>query len=1141
MPAPSRLLPSLLRIGASLLFCLPASVVSAAEERPEAKPAGGVNYQRDVKAVLHERCFACHGALKQEASLRLDTAELIRQGGDSGPAAVPGKPAESELLARITAKEDYLRMPPEGQPLSAEEVAAITAWIQSGAIGPADEQPEADPNQHWAFRVPVRPAVPNLTETAGGQPANPIDAFLEASRRAHGVQAAGTAERSLLLRRLYLDLVGLPPTRAQLKEFLADDSEDAWQEQVNTLLASPHYGERWGRHWLDVWRYTDWYGLGKQLRNSQKHIWHWRDWVVESLNDDTGYDRMVQLMLAADELEPADTSALRATGFLARNYYLFNRTTWLDETIEHTSQALLGLTMNCSKCHDHKYDPLSQVDYYRLRAFFEPHQVRLDALPGETDLERNGLPRVFDAHPEEPTYLHIRGDDRNPDKDNPLTPGIPAVLSTGELNIAAVPLPLPAYRPALREYAIADRLAAAATRQKSAEERITALEQKLKQLKPSPPAAQEETEKKPAAAKPGATETAEGELILRDDFDQANPERWEVGAGTWKFENGLAIQTETGSSRRDLRLKQNPPGDFVATLRVRVTGGKVYQSFGIAFDTLENRQKLVYLSAHAPGPKLQVTYDTGGGFVYPAEGRVARKVATNQWYELQLAVRGTLLNVAIDGKHALAYELPVQREDGRLDLIAFDAMIECDWFELRKLPADRVLVQAGTPSGGTTAKPAEQTAEQLEAALNIARAEQQEAAAEQALVKAAAEADRAQLEQATEKQAADEPATENPSAEAKPLIQAAALAARQHELAEAELALARARQKLLAAAEKDQAAQQKAVAAAGKVLATAREKLNSPGENYPRLEASLKALEGPAETDASRRKPYPAVSTGRRTALARWIASRDNPLTARVAVNHIWMRHFGQPLVDPVNDFGRRTAAPPQQELLDWLAVEFMEHGWSMKHLHRLIVTSQAYQLTTSTRDASEATHQADPDNEYYWRRRPVRMESQVVRDSLLQLAGRLDPAVGGPTVDPGQVTFRRSLYFTHSRDDRNSFLSMFDDADILRCYRREESIVPQQALTLANSRVSLEMARTMAQTLREQTATDEELITAAFETVLARAPAAEEQAACQAALGRLRESAATLNGQSSQSIDQRAAASLIHALLNHNDFIMIR
>ncbi|MDE2714872.1 MAG: DUF1549 domain-containing protein, partial [Verrucomicrobiota bacterium] len=324
--------------------------------------AGAADYLRDIKPVLKARCYACHGALKQKAGLRVDTAANIRKGAKGEAIVAPGNPTDSELLYRLTTKDLADRMPPEGAALKVDEIAAIKEWIAAGAPVPKGEIAEAAPREHWAFQVPKK-------MQRSGDSGNLIDGLLEDRRVALGLKTQPEAERTIVIRRLYLDLIGLPPTRAQLAD------QRPWNEIVDELLNNPQHGERWARHWMDIWRYADWYGLGAQLRNSQKHIWHWRDWIVESLNQDKGYDRMILEMLAADELAPEDPKALRATGFLARNYYLFNRTTWLDATIEHTGKAFIGLTLNCAKCHDHKYDPITHVDYYRFRAIFEPHQV----------------------------------------------------------------------------------------------------------------------------------------------------------------------------------------------------------------------------------------------------------------------------------------------------------------------------------------------------------------------------------------------------------------------------------------------------------------------------------------------------------------------------------------------------------------------------------------------------------------------------------------------------------------------------------------------------------------------------------------------------------------------------------------------
>ncbi len=425
-----------------------------------ARAEDGVDYLRSIKPVLQARCYACHGALKQKGGLRLDSAAIGDPGRQGARRSSPGDVDASPLIDRVSAGEgDPGRMPPEGERLMPAEVEALRAWIARGAKAPPDEQSERDPRDHWAFRTPVRPAVPSVEHPEWAR--NPVDAFIAAGRQARGLTPQGRADPRVWLRRVSLDLVGLPPTREELDAFVADESDGAYDRVVNRLLDSPQYGERWGRHWMDIWRYSDWWGLGPEVRNSQKHLWHWRDWIIESLNADKGYDQMLREMLAADELYPNDLDKLRASGFLARQYFKFNRTSWLDETVEHTSKAMLGLTFNCAKCHDHKYDPFSQVEYYQLRSIFEPYQVRTEMVPGEIDLEKDGIPRAFDGNPDVRTFLHIRGDDRRPDQDRTIEPAFPAFLTPIAAKIEPVPLPPEAHQPGLRPFVLEAHLVVA--------------------------------------------------------------------------------------------------------------------------------------------------------------------------------------------------------------------------------------------------------------------------------------------------------------------------------------------------------------------------------------------------------------------------------------------------------------------------------------------------------------------------------------------------------------------------------------------------------------------------------------------------------------------------------------------------------
>ncbi|MDB5313494.1 MAG: Planctomycete cytochrome [Gemmataceae bacterium] len=1118
--------PVVLALGSLLLL---SAVGSAADP---------VDYRRDVRPVLQERCYACHGAIQQKAKLRVDSgAALVRSG-----VVVPGKPGESELIARVASKDDATRMPPEGHSLTDKQIATLKAWIEQGAAVPADDKPEPDPRDHWAFRTPVRPPVPQ----AGTFPArNPIDNFVAAEWTRHGLKPQSFADKRVLLRRVYLDLIGLPPTSEQADAFLKDTSPDAYEKVVDQLLASPQYGERWGRHFLDVWRYSDWWGLGAELRNSQKHIWHWRDWTVESVNADVGYNEMLRQMLAADELYPTDAKKLRATGYLARPYFLFNRTTWLDEVIEHSGKGFLGLTTNCAKCHDHKYDPFTQANFYQLRAIFEPYQVRTDFMPGELDPEKGGLPRAFDCNPDVKTPFHIRGDERNPDPNREIRPGLPGFLAPNGLKIEPVKLPLLAYQPGARpEIAAAYR--------KQAEEKLAAAEGDVRKAKAAVEEAVKLAAKEllPAPANPGPANPAAGKPVLKDDFAKPNPDVWVTGSGMWKHDRGRLLQLKPDGDRSWVRTKTAIPTDFQAKFDFVITGGTPYRSVGLSFDVNPETETLVYVSAMDGGPKVQVAYKQNGQYQYPADGMLAMPIPVGKPIEMTVRARGPLVNVAIDGKHALAYRLPLPRKDGQVDLITYTATAEFTGFELRELGKDVDLLE---PGGKIVAKSVV-TPELAEA--NLRAADQ---------LVAAAKADLAAVNARIAAGATNTKEAARTAAKAEKLA-AVATAALGQAQAEAELLKATAAQKPAAEAKRT---------AAQKALEAAKKAAENPGESYTPFRGAVKSRENNLETDVSRMKPFPDTSTGRRSAFAKWLTDPTNPLTARVAVNHVWLRHFGKPLVPTIFDFGRKGTPPTHPELLDWLAVELMNPSpdpspkkggesdpipappslagkgagglgspqpWSLKHLHRLIVTSNAYRLSSSALNCGENV-KLDPENRFLWRMNPQRMQSQAVRDSLLHLAGDLDLTAGGPPVALAEqdTSRRRAMYFFHSHNEHHKFLDIFDDANVLECYRRSESIVPQQGLALWNSRFALTMAGKINDKLHARlgpAADDVAFAKAAFEMVLGTSPTADELTVCVETLAELR---AALKDVKDPDRTKRARAQLMQALVNHNDFVTVR
>ena len=1094
-----------------------------------------VDYTRDIKPILTRRCYECHGPLKQRGGLRLDTAKLMRQGGDTGPALVPGK-AKKSLLIKAIHRTGTLRMPPKGKALPAKDIALLERWINAGAQAP-DEVAVANWREHWSFRPPTRPKLPKPAQAAWLR--NPIDAFIAAHHDKHKLQATKPATKARLLRRVYLDLIGLPPTRHELRAFLNDTSPNAYETVVDRLLKSPRYGERWGRHWMDVWRYSDWYGRrnSNEIRYSQHHIWRWRDWIIESVNADKGYDRMITEMLAGDEIAPNDPKILRATGFLGRNWYKFDRDVWLRETVEHTSMGFLGLTMKCARCHDHKFDPIPQVDYYRFRAFFEPHDVRLDPITANTDPKKNGLARVYDARPKTPTYLFERGDDRYPDKENPLTPGVPKSLGNTRLTITDIKLPVESFYPALRPEVVQASLQKSQANIDTAKTTLAKTEQTLASIQRTLA-----HWNKPKPKQPTPVVQPRGTIIFADDFAKPNDKAWQMIHGNWQYNNGKLLQTQV-TNWAMIATRTNHPTNFKLRVRYKTKPGGVYNSIGIAFDVTDQQRdfQAVYTSISRGRSSVQAFHRTGGKEVYPTVGIVRHPLQMNETITLDIAVRDRLLNVWVDGVLKIAYTMPMARRRGRFALWNHSGKAEFDDVHISTLPDNEQLVKSIRNGTTITAKPRtkadwQQRLHATQGELVIQRKQLAAAVAEHDALQARIAAERNKYAMVRDPKTKD--------------------LARAASRAERHAAVLRAEKQVLHW--QHQLTQSRATKSNAKTLATTQKKLTAAKKT---LQSALAKLKANSTSYTALGKMYPKTSTGRRRALAQWIANGKNPRTARVAINHIWKRHFGTALVPTVANFGLAGKQPSHPDLLDWLAVEFVDHKWSMKHIHRLIVTSNTYRMSSAPDSNSARNRTVDATNRYLWRMNYRRMEGEVVRDSLLHVAGQLDTTMGGPELPQklGQTSRRRSVYFRHTPDDKMEFLQIFDLANPNECYQRQESVVPQQSLALMNSALAQTQARLVARVLTKELANtptktpEGDFVNAAFAQVLCRMPTTAERVRCveflraQAKLLRNKKTltpfggSVTLHVPPSADAVVRSRENLVHVLFNHNDFVTIR
>ena len=847
----------------------------------QAQTGAEISFTDHIRPIFERSCWNCHGEASQLSDLDLRTREAAVEGGVRGPALVPGR-AEDSRLYRMLAGLDDPPMPMAGDPLSDAELMAIRTWIDDGAHWDAGGATSADAalaalentllpdgaRDYWAFKLPKKAPVP-----ASADYEHPVDRFLDAARQEAGVKAGPRADPMTLVRRAYLDLTGLPPTLEQIDEFLADKERGAWERLIDRLLDSPHYGERWGRHWMDVARYADSTGFEQDYRRD--NAWRYRDYIIDAFNDDKPYNQFLREQIAGDELDHVTDETLIATGFLRAGPRVNfrekdnpeRRHDYLDDVLGTLGRGVLGMTVHCARCHDHKFDPILQKDYYSMQAsifgYVEIDYPLLDRAGVREYREKNA---ALDAA-------------QQPLRDE----------------IAEIEAP---HRERLRIELIKERF---------------------------PENVQQ------AALKPEAERTA-GEQLLAAQVLSINPPRRQVVEALSEAEGDRWSKLTAAVEALDAVRPPEPPMAEIVT-----DGDYRYAPDGPGDNVIGC-------------PECRILPDEPGSFLHEEGGP--------------------------------AYEAPP------------------NYFLIR-----------GDPF--------------------------------------------------------------SPGSEMSPGFLTVAT-------------------------------------------------YGDPPTALPRPDGR---------------------TSGRRLALAEWIASRDNPLTARVMANRIWHHHFGRGIVRTLDNLGRMGDAPTHPELLDYLAVEFMDRGWSVKEMHRLLMTSEAYRMASAHEDADSRA--ADPENRLLWQYRPQRLEAEALRDAIMTVSGAIDLTVGGQPVFPhvpqelllaarngywdnqedGPDVWRRSVYVFRRRSLSFPFFETFDLPDQNQtAAARNVSTVATQALTLMNNEFVLNQARLFAERLEHAAPGDvDRQVDLAYRIALTRPPAAEEARIARDLV-------------SSQSL-----VDLTHVMLNLNEFLYLR
>lgn len=958
-----------------------------------------VDYNRDIRPLLAAKCFACHGADEKarQAGLRLDlrTGAIARlQSG--GHAIVPGSTKTSELVQRINTAGAGIMPPPGSQKtLSVQERQLLTRWVSEGA----------EYRQHWAFVKPVRPPLPQVKQKSW--PRNGIDAFILARLEKEGLKPSPEADRPTLIRRLSLDLIGIPPKPSEVDEFLADHSPTAYESLVDRLMRSPHYGERMALNWLDGARYADSNGYQADYERFQ---WRWRDWVLDAYNSNMPFDEFTIEQLAGDMLPNATMNQRLATGF-NRNHRINTEggaiaEEWRVETVidrvETTSAVWLGLTMGCGRCHDHKYDPITQKEFYQFCSFF------------------NNVPETGIG--QEAPINH------------------PPIMKAPTVSQQA-------------DYALLDN------RQKLLEEQKRSLfgadaDKAARWIL-------DETARTRAAAPNG--------LVARYSLS-ADPK---LAAGS-------------GSQPRAIGAVGTEPGRVD---KAALTDGRSYIDLGNSggFDTHDAFSYGAWVFPTAGNGVPLSRMDSGAAYrgwdLYVNSGKVSAHLIST-WPTDALKVTTTAAIPNGQWSHLfVTYDGSAKPEGVRIYINGLYAPAVAEFNSLRGSIRTSVSTKVGTRTGSDGFTGRIENVELFNRALT----------ASEVLLNANGDPAKQLLAIPPDKRT-DEQKTRL-----------------------AELWAERNDTQYKECLDKLASVARERAAVDGQVMtAMVMEEMPKPRECFVLVRGQYDK-HGDAVTAGlpAAFPPLPVGTPNNRLGLARWIASADNPLTARVAVNRFWEKFFGTGIVATTEDFGTRAEFPSHPELLDWLATEFVRLKWDMKAIQKEIVMSAAY------RQSSRATPELikkDPLNRLIARGPRYRLQAEVIRDQALAASGLLAEKVGGPSVRPyqpdgiwdetnvygnmrnykhdiGEGLYRRSIYTIWKRTAAPPTMTLFDVPGREACrVKRTRTDTPLQALVLLNETTFVEAARVLAQRMLTLGGTSpESRVNYAFRSVLARKPTAVE------------------------------------------------